>query len=145
MAPLRTRAHLNRCIPHLIDLSKGGPVSRRNLLHRQLKPTVKKLGLPPSVDFRNFRTMHSSLMSSIGVRPRSDAGRHGTRHSGCDAKHLQPHVVGRKSGSCEHGCRCGVAQVFGGCRCAERTRYIDSTCQSSRRRDSDSHSRLKTF
>jgi integrase len=30
---------------------------------------IKKLGLPPSVDFRSFRTMHSSLMSSIGVRP----------------------------------------------------------------------------
>jgi integrase len=49
--------------------AKGGPVSRRNLLNRQLKPTIKKLGLPPSVDFRSFRTMHSSLMSSIGVRP----------------------------------------------------------------------------
>ena len=49
--------------------TKGGPVSRRNLLNRQLKPTIRKLGLPPSVDFRSFRTMHSSLMSSIGVRP----------------------------------------------------------------------------
>jgi integrase len=37
---------------------KGGPVSQRNLLNRQLKPTIKKLGLPPSVDFRSFRTMH---------------------------------------------------------------------------------------
>jgi hypothetical protein len=37
-----------------------------DVLRRQLKPTVKKLG---TVDFRNFRTMHSSLMSSIGVRP----------------------------------------------------------------------------
>jgi integrase len=49
--------------------SKGGPVNRRNLVRRQLKPTLKKLGLPASVDFRSFRTMHSSLMSSIGVRP----------------------------------------------------------------------------
>ena len=49
--------------------AKGGPVNRRNLLRRQLKPIVKKLGLPASVDFRSFRTMHSSLMSSIGVRP----------------------------------------------------------------------------
>jgi integrase len=47
----------------------GGPVHRRNLLRRQLKPTIKKLGLPRTVDFRSFRTMHSSLMSSIGVRP----------------------------------------------------------------------------
>jgi len=49
--------------------ARGGPVNRRNLLRRQLKPTIKKLGLPPTVDFRSFRTMHSSLMSSIGVRP----------------------------------------------------------------------------
>jgi len=49
--------------------AKGGPVNRRNLLRRHLKPTVKKLGLPETVDFRSFRTMHSSLMSSIGVRP----------------------------------------------------------------------------
>ena len=49
--------------------AKGGPVIRRNLLRRHLKPTVKKLGLPETVDFRSFRTMHSSLMSSIGVRP----------------------------------------------------------------------------
>jgi len=49
--------------------AKGGPVNRRNLLRRRLKPTVKKLGLPATVDFRSFRTMHSSLMSSIGVRP----------------------------------------------------------------------------
>jgi integrase len=49
--------------------TKGGPANRRNLLRRHLKPTLKKLGLPASVDFRSFRTMHSSLMSSIGVRP----------------------------------------------------------------------------
>jgi len=46
----------------------GGPVNRRNLLRRQLKPTVKKLGLPAAMDFPSFRTMHSSLMNSIGVR-----------------------------------------------------------------------------
>ena len=49
--------------------ARGGPVNRQNLLRRQLKPTLKKLGLPASVDFRRFRTMHSSLMSSLGVRP----------------------------------------------------------------------------
>jgi integrase len=48
---------------------RGGPVHRRNLLRRQLKPTIKKLGLPATVDFRSFRTMHSSLMSSVSVRP----------------------------------------------------------------------------
>ena len=49
--------------------ARGGPVNRRNLLRRQLKPTLKKLGLPATVDSRSFRTMHSSLMSSVGVRP----------------------------------------------------------------------------
>jgi integrase len=48
---------------------KGGPVNRRNLLRRRLEPTVERLGLPATVDFRSFRTMHSSLMSSVGVRP----------------------------------------------------------------------------
>jgi integrase len=48
---------------------RGGAVDRRNLLRRHLKPAVKKLGLPATVDFRSFRTMHSSLMSSGGVRP----------------------------------------------------------------------------
>jgi integrase len=49
--------------------ANGGPINRRNLLRRHLKPTVMKLGLPPTVDFRSFRTMHSSLMSSAGARP----------------------------------------------------------------------------
>ncbi|MHB8302525.1 MAG: tyrosine-type recombinase/integrase [Acidobacteriaceae bacterium] len=49
--------------------ARGGPIDRRNLLRRHLKPTIKKLGLPPTVDFRSFRTMHASLMSSVGVRP----------------------------------------------------------------------------
>ncbi|MGA9667758.1 MAG: tyrosine-type recombinase/integrase [Terracidiphilus sp.] len=49
--------------------ARGGPLDRHNLSHRHLKPAIKKLGLPPTVDFRSFRTMHSSLMSSVGVRP----------------------------------------------------------------------------
>lgn len=44
-------------------------MNRRNLLLRHLKPVIKKLGLPTTVDFKSFRTMHSSLMSSVGVRP----------------------------------------------------------------------------
>ncbi|MBO0912441.1 MAG: tyrosine-type recombinase/integrase, partial [Acidobacteria bacterium] len=48
---------------------RGGAIDRRNLLRRHLKPVVKNLGLPATVDFRSFRTMHSSLMSSVGVRP----------------------------------------------------------------------------
>jgi integrase len=78
--------------------AKGGPVNRRNLLNRQLKPTIKKLGLPTSVDFRSFRTMHSSLMSSIGVRP--EVTRDNMGHATVDVTQnvrLQPHMVGRKS------------------------------------------------
>jgi integrase len=48
--------------------ARGGPLDRHNLSRRHLKPAIKKLGLPPTVDFRNFRTMHSSLMSSVGVQ-----------------------------------------------------------------------------
>ena len=48
---------------------RGGPLDRRNMLRRHLKPVIKRLGLPRTVDFRSFRTMHSSLMSSVGVRP----------------------------------------------------------------------------
>ena len=56
---------------HRSDLifAEDSPVNRRNLLRRHLKPTVRKLSLPATVDFRSFRTMHSSLMSSVGVRP----------------------------------------------------------------------------
>jgi hypothetical protein len=49
-------------------MRKEGSVNRRKLLRRHLKPTVKKLGLPANVDFRSFPTMHSGLMSSIGVQ-----------------------------------------------------------------------------
>jgi integrase len=47
----------------------GKPIDRRNLLNRQIKPTAKKLGLPKEIDFRSFRTMHSSLMLRTGARP----------------------------------------------------------------------------
>lgn len=49
--------------------ARGGPLDRHNLSRRHLKPVIRKLGLPDTVDFRSFRTMHSSLMSSTGVRP----------------------------------------------------------------------------
>ncbi len=47
---------------------QGKPLDRHNLLHRNLKPAVKKLGLPEGVDFRSFRTMHASLMRRMGGR-----------------------------------------------------------------------------
>lgn len=47
---------------------KGGPLGRRNLL-RHIKVAATKLGLSKAVDFRSFRTMHSSLMLREGARP----------------------------------------------------------------------------
>lgn len=46
----------------------GRPLDRHNLLHRHWKPIAEKLGLPKTVDFRSFRTMHASLMRRFGVR-----------------------------------------------------------------------------
>jgi len=46
----------------------GTPTERRNVL-RHLKVTAKELGLPKSIDFRSFRTMHASLMRRTGARP----------------------------------------------------------------------------
>jgi hypothetical protein len=40
----------------------GRPLDRHNLLHRHLKPVAGRLGLPTTIDFRSFRTMHASLM-----------------------------------------------------------------------------------
>lgn len=47
---------------------KGGPLGRRNLL-RHVKGAAVQLGLSKAVDFRSFRTMHSSLMLREGARP----------------------------------------------------------------------------
>lgn len=47
---------------------KGGPLGRRNLL-RHIKAAAIQLGLSKAVDFRSFRTMHSSLMLREGARP----------------------------------------------------------------------------
>jgi len=47
---------------------KGGPLGRRNLL-RHIKAAAAELGLSKTVDFRSFRTMHSSLMLREGARP----------------------------------------------------------------------------
>ena len=47
---------------------KGGVLGRRNLL-RHIKVAATNLGLSKAVDFRSFRTMHSSLMLREGARP----------------------------------------------------------------------------
>jgi integrase len=46
----------------------GTPLQRRNVL-RHVKIAAKALGLPRQIDFRSFRTMHSSLMGRAGARP----------------------------------------------------------------------------
>jgi len=81
----------------VFTIARGGPVNRRNLLRRQLKPTLKKLGLPATVDSRSFRTMHSSLMSSVGVRPEVTRDNMGHATVGRDPECLQQDVVGRTS------------------------------------------------
>jgi integrase len=50
-----------------IALRDGKPLERRNLL-RHVKRAARDLGLPKRLDFRSFRTMHSSLMRREGVR-----------------------------------------------------------------------------
>lgn len=46
----------------------GNPRGTHNLLHRHIKPAATKLGLPRTIDFRSFRTMHASLMRRTGAR-----------------------------------------------------------------------------
>jgi integrase len=46
----------------------GKALDRHNLLHRHVKPVAELLGLPKSVDFRSFRTIHASLMRRFGGR-----------------------------------------------------------------------------
>ncbi len=46
----------------------GKPLDRHNLLHRHLKPVAARLGLPTTIHFRSFRTMHASLMRRFGGR-----------------------------------------------------------------------------
>ena len=63
--------HLQCCLPpdDLVFANKTGkPLDRHNLLHRHVKKTAEKLGVPGGVDFRSFRTMHASLMRRYGAR-----------------------------------------------------------------------------
>jgi site-specific recombinase XerD len=46
----------------------GKALDRHNLLHRHVKPVAEGLGLPKTIDFRSFRTMHASLMRRFGAR-----------------------------------------------------------------------------
>jgi integrase len=68
----------------------GNPLDRHNLLNRQIKPTAMDLGLPKNIDFRSFRTMHSSLMLRAGARP--DVTRDNMGHANID---VTQNVYGR--------------------------------------------------
>jgi integrase len=57
----------------------GKALDRHNLLHRHLKPAAIKLGLPKTVDFRSFRTMHASLMRRFA---RLEVARDNMGHAG---------------------------------------------------------------
>jgi integrase len=46
----------------------GRPLDTHNLLHWHIKPAAVRLGLPRTIDFRSFRTMHASLMRRAGAR-----------------------------------------------------------------------------
>lgn len=78
--PLDSRGQIDGALNHAWNRSKfhqpddlvfctrdGKPLERRNLL-RHLKKAASDLGLPKTLDFRSFRTMHSSLMRREGVR-----------------------------------------------------------------------------
>jgi hypothetical protein len=58
----------------------GKALDRHNLLHRHLKPVAENLGLPSTLDFRSFRTMHASLMRRYGAR--LEVARDNMGHSG---------------------------------------------------------------
>ena len=65
----RWNASKHRQVDDLVfSTRKGGPLGRRNLL-RHVKAAAVQLGLSKAVDFRSFRTMHSSLMLREGARP----------------------------------------------------------------------------
>jgi integrase len=69
----------------------GNPIDRHNLLNRQIKPTALALGLPKDIDFRSFRTMHSSLMLRTGARP--EVTRDNMGHANID---VTQNVYGRR-------------------------------------------------
>jgi integrase len=60
----------------------GKVVDKHNLLQRHIKPAATRLGLPRTIDFRSFRTMHASLMRRTGARP--EVTRDNMGHADCD-------------------------------------------------------------
>ncbi len=52
----------------IFTATNGSPINRRNLLRRQLKPTLQKLGLP-HCSFHDLRHVHSSLSLRAGASP----------------------------------------------------------------------------
>jgi integrase len=75
----------------------GNPIDRHNLLNRQIKSTALELGLPKHIDFRSFRTMHSSLMLRMGARP--EVTRDNMGHANIDVtRNVYGQLVGRAGG-----------------------------------------------
>ena len=50
----------------IFSARNGSPLSRRNLLNRQLKPTYKALGLA-GLNWHWFRHAHATLLDSVGA------------------------------------------------------------------------------
>jgi integrase len=57
----------------------GNALDRHNLLQRHVKVAARMLGLPKTIDFRSFRTMHGSLMRRFS---RLEVARDNMGHAG---------------------------------------------------------------
>lgn len=73
----------------------GTPTERRNLL-RHLKTGAKELKLPKTINFRNFRTMHASLMRRAGARAEITRDNMGHSETTTNRGDLLQNLVGRK-------------------------------------------------
>jgi integrase len=63
-----TKSKFHRPEDFVFCSRNGKPLWRRNILKRQIKPAARQLGITATIDFRSFRTMHSSLMGRAGAR-----------------------------------------------------------------------------
>jgi integrase len=93
----------------VLATSTGRTLERRNLLNRHIKPAAARLGLDASLDFRSFRTMHSSLMRRTGARP--GIVRDNIAHSDLDITLDVLQELGGRASGCRIR-RCGAALVF---------------------------------
>jgi hypothetical protein len=81
----------------LVFANKAGkPLDTHNLLQRHIKPAAIKLGLPRTIDFRSFRTMHASLMRRTGARPEVTRDNMGSRGHRCHSERVFTILVGER-------------------------------------------------